>query len=111
MFPPWSPAVAAILTAAILGGKTRVSNLFKTASIKESNIKWILMAIVIPLVCCFLSYVILIYVEYGKWIMPTFNRSTGNYAICFVATVFGCYGEDLFLIKSMLGKKTINQIK
>lgn len=95
MFPQWSPAVAAILVVAILGGKTSVATLFRAVSIKRSNTKWVLMAIVIPLVCCSLSYVILMFVEYGKWITPTFNRSAGNYAICFAATVFGCYGEEI----------------
>jgi membrane protease YdiL (CAAX protease family) len=95
MFPQWSPALAAILVVAILGGKAKVFNLFKATSIKKSTTKWILAAIVIPLFCCFLSYIILMFVEYGKWIAPLFNRSISNYAICFAATVFGCYGEEI----------------
>lgn len=95
MFPQWSPALAAIIVVAAIGGRNGVYNLFRLTSIKESNLKWILIAIIIPAVCCFLSYVILMFAEYGHWIAPTFTRSIGNYVICFFATIFGCYGEEI----------------
>jgi membrane protease YdiL (CAAX protease family) len=95
MFPQWSPALAAILVVGILNGKNGIYNLFRQTSIKASNLKWILIAIIIPAVCCGLSYVILMFVENGQWIPPTLPRSIGNYAICLIATIFGCYGEEI----------------
>jgi|GEM_PF-2010415 len=95
MLPQWAPALAALIVASIMHGKSGITELFQKSSIKTSSIKWTTIAILIPLICCCLSYVALMFSEYNQWVAPTFTRSLGNYAICFAATVFGSYGEEI----------------
>ena len=95
MFPQWAPALAAIIVIAVLGGKIGIRNLFQKTLFKRINIKWLLLATIIPIICCSISYIILIFVEHDQWVAPVFTRSIGNYMICFLATVFGCYGEEI----------------
>ena len=95
MLPQWAPALAALLVVLIIKGKVGTTELFKKASIKKSSIKWGITAAIIPVLCCCISYVALVFVEYGQWVVPTSTRSIGNYAICLIATVLGCYGEEI----------------
>ena len=95
MFPQWAPALAALLVAFIIKGRVGTTELLKKASIKKSSLKWGLTAAIIPVLCCCISYVVFVFVEYGQWVIPIFTRSMGNYVICFIATVFGCYGEEI----------------
>lgn len=95
MFPQWSPALAAFVVVGIIGGKTGIFSLWEKTSIKKSSLKWGLIAVLIPLACCVAAYIALTLKEFGQVSMPTFTRSIGNYAICLLATIFGCYGEEL----------------
>lgn len=95
MFPQWAPAIAAIIVVWLRNSKTGINELFKKASAKRSSLKWGLMAVIIPTIFTFATYIVLIYAEYGQWIMPTLPRSVGNYALCFIATLFGSYGEEI----------------
>lgn len=95
MFPQWSPALAAFFVVGIIGGKTGMFNLWRKTSIAKSSVKWGLVAVAIPLVCCVAAYIALTLKEFGQFSMPIFTRSIGNYGICFLATVFGCYGEEI----------------
>ena len=95
MFPQWTPALAALIVVGIINGKSGISELFRKSSIKTSSVKWIMIAVFIPMVCCCLSYVAFMFAEYNQWVSPTFTRSLENYAICFAATIFGSYGEEI----------------
>ena len=95
MFPQWAPALAAFFVVGIIGGKAGIFSLWKKTSIKKSSIKWGLVAVVIPVACCVAAYIALTFIEFGKFSMPTFTRSVGNYTICFFATLFGSYGEEI----------------
>lgn len=91
---PMGPCPGGI-NCCIIKGKTETLNLIQKTSIRKSSLKWGLVAAIIPIVCCAVAYTALMFIEYGQWIMPTFTRSIGNYTICFLATVFGCYGEEI----------------
>jgi membrane protease YdiL (CAAX protease family) len=95
VFPQWAPAVAAFIVIGITGGKTEIFGLLQKVSVRKSGIRWGLVAVVIPVVCCVTAYVGLMFTEFGQCTMPTFSRSIGIYAICFLATLFGSYGEEI----------------
>lgn len=95
MFPQCAPALAAFFVAGIIGGKAGVFGLWQKTSIKKSSVKWGLVAVVIPVVCCTLAYIALTLKEFDQFSMPAFTRSIGNYTICFLATLFGSYGEEI----------------
>ncbi|MDR0795302.1 MAG: CPBP family intramembrane metalloprotease [Tannerella sp.] len=95
VFPQWAPAFAAFIVVGISGGKTGILGLLQKVSIKKSSIKWGLASVVIPVVCCVIAYIGIMYTEFGQCTMPTFTRSIGIYAICFLATLFGSYGEEI----------------
>ena len=95
MFPQWAPALAAIIVVGITNGKTGIFSLLQKVSIKNSSVKWVFAAVVIPAICCTLSYIALMLTEFGQLAMPTFTRSIGIYAICLFATLFGSYGEEI----------------
>lgn len=95
MLPQWSPALAALIVVGITSGKTGIFSLFKKVSVKNSSAKWVFAAVVIPVVCCTLAYIALMLTEYRQLTMPTFTRSIGIYVVCFFATLFGSYGEEI----------------
>jgi len=95
MFPQWAPAIAAIVVVGIINGKIGINGLLKKTSIKNSSLKWGLIATIIPVIFCCVSYTILMYVKHEQLILPTLTRSAGNYVICFIATLFGSYGEEI----------------
>ena len=95
MFPQWAPALAALIVVGITNGKSGISELFQKSSIKTSSIKWTIIAILIPLVCCCLSYIAFVFAEHRQWVAPTLPRTLGSYAICFAATLFGSHGEEI----------------
>jgi len=95
VFPQWAPALAAFFVVGITGGKTGIYGLLQKVPVKKSSIKWGLVAVVIPVVCCVIAYIGLMFTEFGQCTIPTFNRSIGIYAICFLATLFGSYGEEI----------------
>jgi membrane protease YdiL (CAAX protease family) len=95
VFPQLAPALAAFIVVGITGGKAGIFGLLQKVSVKKSSIKWGLVAVVIPVMCCVIAYIGLTLTEFGQCTMPTFTRSIGIYAICFLATLFGSYGEEI----------------
>ena len=95
VFPQWAPAFAAFIVVGITGGKTEIIGLLQKVSVKKTSIKWGLAAVIIPVLCCVIAYIGLTFTEFGQFTMPTFTRSIGIYAVCFIATLFGSYGEEI----------------
>lgn len=95
MFPQWTPALAAIIVCALSAERMKIRDLFQRTLYKSGNLKWLLLAAIIPIACCMVSYVVLMFVQYGEFVPPVFTRSIGNYIICLLATIFGCYGEEI----------------
>lgn len=95
MFPQWTPTLAAIIVLALSAERMEIRNLFQRTLYKSVNLKWFLLAAIIPIICCGVSYAILMFLQYGEFVPPVFTRSIGNYTICLFATLFGCYGEEI----------------
>lgn len=95
MFPQWTPTLAAIIVLVLSAERMKIRNLFQRTLYKSVNLKWLLLAAIIPIICCGASYAILMFVQYGEFVPPVFTRSIGNYIICLLATIFGCYGEEI----------------
>jgi membrane protease YdiL (CAAX protease family) len=95
MFPQWAPGLAAVIVVGIINGKTGIFSLLQKVSIRKSSVKWVFIAATIPAVCCIVSYIALLLTTDKQLVMPTFTRSIGVYIICFMATLFGSYGEEI----------------
>lgn len=95
MFPQWAPALSALVITGMTSGKNGVSGLFQKLSFRNISLKWSLVAMLIPVLCCSLSYILLMFVENGGCTTPVLTRTADSYAVCLAATIFGCYGEEI----------------
>ncbi|WP_165045282.1 type II CAAX endopeptidase family protein [Dysgonomonas sp. ZJ709] len=111
ILPQWSPALAAILVVLVQGGRINVKSLLMKIAFKNLNMRWLLIALVIPLIICCLSYVIFSFVEHKQLVIPVLCRSGGNYSICLLAAIFGSYGEEIgwrgFMLPQLLKKYSL----
>jgi membrane protease YdiL (CAAX protease family) len=95
MFPQWTPALSAIIVLGIANGKNGIKELFSKILIRKSSLKWSLVAVIIPIICCFVAYLIFALIEYKEFIPIKISRSIGVYFLFFIATVFGSFGEEI----------------
>ena len=111
MLPQWGPGIAAIIATLFLKGKRGLQELFSNLSIKKSILKYSIIAAVIPLLICMLSYGVFSFIKYGEWVPPVLYRSLPSYLICLMATLFSVTGEEIgwrgFMLPKMMGKHSI----
>lgn len=101
--PQWSPALYAIIIVIVTKGKIGFLELFKRLSFKRKFVKWNIVAFLLPISICWLSYITFSYIEYGQ-IAP--NHSYQEYFLILLLVVLGSIGEEIgwrgFLLPQLL---------
>lgn len=92
--PQFAPMIAAILVVVVLYGESGIYNLLRMVSFRNVNLKWLLIALFIPIIFSGISYILLFVIETKQTIIPELNRSPWNYALCVSFAILGSYGEE-----------------
>lgn len=95
MLPQWGPAAAAILVFLFLKQRGSIRGMFKHLLPGRGDVPYLVLAFIIPAVCCAATYIILSVKDTGGFRPPVFSRSFPNYAVCLAATFLSVTGEEL----------------
>ncbi|MGM0338817.1 CPBP family glutamic-type intramembrane protease [Enterococcus sp. AZ007] len=111
MTAQWGPALGAFVVAFSLDRKIGITRLLKKITIRNTSFKYLIIAIVLPMILCIFSYFALTFVVNGKWVNPDMIRSFPSYVICMIATIFSVTGEEIgwrgFMLPKMLEKYSL----
>lgn len=104
--PQWSPALYAIIIVIVAKGKIGFFELFKRLSFKRKFIKWNIVAFLLPISICWLSYITFSYMEYRQIAPLIVNHSLQDYFLILLFVILGSIGEEIgwrgFLLPQLL---------
>lgn len=95
VFTQWSPALAAIIIISIQNGKFEIYSIAIKTSIRLKYLQWYIIAFIIPIIICGMSYILLLILETPKWNEIEYDFHNENYFFYLLAMLFGCYGEEI----------------
>lgn len=95
VFTQWSPALAAIVIISIQNGKFEIYSVAIKTSIRLRYLQWYIIAFIIPIIFCGMSYILLLIIETPQWNEIKYNIHNENYFFYLLVMLFGCYGEEI----------------
>lgn len=93
--PQWSPALYAIIIVMVIKGRNGLLELFKRLSFRKEFIKWNIIALVLPISICWLSYITLSYIEYKQIVPFEINHALQDYCLMLLFVILGSIGEEI----------------
>lgn len=109
--PQWSPALYAIIIIVVTKGKTGFWELFKKLSFRREFIIWNIVAFLLPITICWLSYITFSYMEYRQIAPLNINHSLQEYFLILLFVILGSIGEEIgwrgFLLPQLLKKHSL----
>lgn len=93
--PQWAPGLYAILIVIVLKGKVGMYLILKSTLFKTVYFKFYLLALILPIFICGLSYIVISFIESKELIFLTFEHSFEDYGILVLFIVLGSYGEEI----------------
>lgn len=107
--PQWMPGISALLLTGLVSGRKGVARGAERLRLKESDCKWDLMSLAIPVITSLLVYRIIICgIEDNEQLHFTFNHDWQEYISAVVFIAIGSLGEEIgwrgFLLPNLLKK-------
>ncbi|MBF0577579.1 CPBP family intramembrane glutamic endopeptidase [Dysgonomonas sp. GY617] len=93
--PQWSPALYAIIIVIVVKGKTGLLELFKRLYFRKEFVKWNIVALVLPISVCWLSYIMFSYIEYKQIVPFGINHTLQDYCLMLLFVILGSIGEEI----------------
>ena len=109
--PQWAPGLFALLIISFLRGKSGIYELIKSTSFKFANLRWYLIALILPILLCYLSYMVISFVKYKEIVNLKFNHTFGDYSALAFLIILGSCGEELgwrgFMLPQLLKRHSL----
>lgn len=95
VFTQWTPALAAIIIVSIQNGKLEIQNIAIKTFIRLKYLQWYIIALIIPMTICGMSYILLLIIDTPQWNEIKYDLHNESYFFYLLAMFFGCYGEEI----------------
>lgn len=95
VFTQWTPALAAIIIVSIQNGKLEIQNIAIKTFIRLKYLQWYIIALIIPMTICGMSYILLLIIDTPQWNEIKYDFHNESYFFYLLAMFLGCYGEEI----------------
>lgn len=104
----WAPAFFAICLTYLANGRIGIKELLSKLALKKVDLRWNILAFIIPFVICVISFLIISFIKHHRLICPTLDHFFGIPLLYFLLIVLGSIEEEIgwrgFMLPLLLRK-------